>query len=170
MPGERVPAESTARHLRRRSSRAALRVAWVGLSLSWRVYHPITIGVRVMLIRDGRVLLVAHTYRDGWFLPGGGIKKNETVAAAARREAQEEAGATLGDLSLLGVYSNFSESKSDHVVVFTSTDFQVTGEHDAEIACVDWFPLGALPADASPGTRDRVADYVAGGAPFAGDW
>lgn len=170
MPGDRAPAESTARRLRRLATRMALRVAYVGLGLSWRIYHPITLGVRVMLIRDGRVLLVQHTYRDGWFLPGGGIKKNETVAAAARREAHEEAGATLAELSLFGIYSNFSESKSDHVAVFTSTDFQFTGEHDDEIARIDWFPLDALPPDASPGTRDRIAEYLAGGAPLAGDW
>ena len=140
------------------------------MGLSWRVYHPITLGVRVIVVRDGCVLLVQHTYRDGWFLPGGGIKKNESLPAAARREAREEAGATLAALSLLGIYSNFSESKSDHVAVFTCTDFQFTGEHDAEIARVDWFPFDALPADASPDTRDRIAEYLAGGAPFAGDW
>jgi 8-oxo-dGTP pyrophosphatase MutT (NUDIX family) len=170
MPGDHAPAESRARRLRRLATRVALRVAFVVLSLSSRVFHPITLGVRVMLIRDGRVLLVRHTYRAGWFLPGGGMKKNESVAGAARREAHEEAGATLATLDLFGIYSNFSESKSDHMAVFISTDFQLTGEHDDEIARIEWFPLDALPPDASPGTRDRIAEYLAGGAPFARDW
>jgi len=170
MPGERASAGSAPRRFRRFATRIALRVAYVTLALSWRVFHPITIGVRVIFIRDGRVLLVQHTYRGGWFLPGGGIKKHESLAAAARREALEEVGAQVAALSLLGLYANFSESKSDHVAVFASTDFQLTGEHDDEIAQIEWFSLDALPVDASPGTRERIADYLAGGAPFVGDW
>ena len=94
------------------------------------IVRPLTLGVRVMLIRDGKVLLVRQTYMDGWFMPGGRIEKNETTEQAARREAREEVGAELHSLSLLGVYSNFKEWKSDHNVLFLSEDFDLAGGHD----------------------------------------
>jgi ADP-ribose pyrophosphatase YjhB (NUDIX family) len=75
----------------------------------YRVYlfllRPIRTGVRVMMIRDGRVLLVRQTYMPGWFMPGGGLKRGETLEAAARREVREEAGAELGEVRLLGAYT-----------------------------------------------------------------
>jgi 8-oxo-dGTP pyrophosphatase MutT (NUDIX family) len=155
---------------RARAMRFAYRVAWFGLRVQWRVYHPVTLGVRVLLLRDDEVLLVRHTYRDGWFLPGGGVKRRERLADAARREAREEAGATLRDLVLVGLYANFGEHKSDHVALFASSDFDVTGEHDEEIASVEWFALDALPADVSRGTRDRIAEFRSGKGPFTGRW
>lgn len=121
--------------------------------------RPLTLGVRVMLIREGRVLLVRQTYMDGWFMPGGRIEKGETLEQAARREALEEVGVGINSISLLGVYSNFKEWKSDHNVLFFSDDFQLTGVTDHEIAEFRFFPLAALPADLWPGHRRRLQEY-----------
>ena len=63
---------------------------------------PITVGVRLLMIQENQVLLVKHVYEDQWYLPGGLVEKGETQDEAVRREALEEAGATLGDLQLLG--------------------------------------------------------------------
>lgn len=130
------------------------------------VYHgwlffirPLTLGVRVMMIRDNQVLLVRHTYINGWYMPGGGIERGETLDAAARREAAEEVGAELHNLSLVGAYSNFKEWKSDHNILFLSTDFTVSGKGDHEIAEIRFFPLDALPQDLWPGHRRRLEEY-----------
>ena len=155
--------------LRAKAVRLAYRAAWFGVRWQWRIFHPITLGVRILLIRDGEVLLVRHTYRPGWFLPGGGIKRRERLADAARREAREEAGATIGVLTLVGIYASF-HGKSDHVALFAATEFEVTGEHDEEIAQVEWFPIEALPRDVAPGTRARIREYQSVNGPFTGDW
>lgn len=123
------------------------------------IVRPLTLGVRVMLIRDGKALLLRQTYMDGWFMPGGRIEKNETTEQAARREAREEVGAELHSLSLLGVYSNFKEWKSDHNVLFLCEDFELSGKHDQEIAELRFFPLEALPSDVWPGHRRRLLEY-----------
>ena len=72
-------------------------------------------------------------------MPGGGVKRGETLDQAARREAHEETGATLNNLSLVGAYTNFKEWKSDHNILFLSTDFTISGKHDLEIAEIRFF-------------------------------
>lgn len=77
-----------------RLRRLGYRAAWWGLRAWWLVRRPHTDGVKVVL-RDGdRVLFVRHAYgnRRRWELPGGGVKRHEPPADAARREAREELG------------------------------------------------------------------------------
>jgi 8-oxo-dGTP pyrophosphatase MutT (NUDIX family) len=135
------------------------------------VFRPVRTGVRVMLIREGRVLLVRQTYVPGWFMPGGGVQRGETLDQAARREAFEETGAELGRVRLVGAYTNFAEWKTDHNLLFHCSDFKFTGDADAEIAEVRAFPLDELPGDLWPGHRRRLEEYRAGiEAPPFGEW
>jgi 8-oxo-dGTP pyrophosphatase MutT (NUDIX family) len=146
------------------------RVAYRVLRRWWQLWRPIMVGVRVLMVRDGRVLLVRHTYQDAWYLPGGGVKRGETLEEAIRREAAEEVGATLGTLSLLGVYTNLFEGKCDHVAAFVCRAFALSGETDGEIEQYAFFEPEALPADASPGTRRRVGEYIAAAPAAARRW
>jgi hypothetical protein len=50
-----------------------LRWAYLVLRLYHFFFRPLTLGVRVMMIRDDKALLVRQTYTDGWFMPGGEI-------------------------------------------------------------------------------------------------
>jgi 8-oxo-dGTP pyrophosphatase MutT (NUDIX family) len=139
-----------------------LRLVYLAYKVYCFIFRPLTLGVRVMLIQDGQVLLVRHTYIDGWFMPGGGVKRGETLEQAARREAYEEVGAKLNQISLMGAYSNFIELKSDHNILFFSNDFTWNGRHDSEIAEVCFFPLDKLPEKLWPGHRLRLEEYRAG--------
>jgi len=135
------------------------------------IFRPKTLGVRVMLVQNGRVLLVRQTYIPGWFMPGGGVKRNETLEDAARREAYEEIGAEMGELTLLGAYTNFNGFKSDHNALFLCTDFTLGKKQDMEIAEARFFPLDALPEDIWPGYRLRLEEYHAGvEIPQFGEW
>ena len=157
--------------LRRPIGTPLRRLAWHGERLRWRLFHPITLGARVIILRDSEVLLIRHTYRAGWYLPGGGVDKGETLEAAARRESEEEGAVRVGEVSLLGVYSNFLEGKSDHVAIFYSRDFELLDfEPNDEIAERGWFALDALPESISARTRARLAELAEGGAPRAGEW
>ena len=133
--------------------------------------RPLTLGVRVMMVQDGQVVLVRQTYIEGWFMPGGGVDRGETLDAAARREAAEEVGAELHDLRLVGAYTNFEEWRSDHNILFLSTDFSIGRKQDSEIAEMRWFPLDALPDRLLPGHRRRLEEYRAGQtSPTYGEW
>lgn len=147
------------------------KLAWEGERLRWRVFHPVTLGARVILLREREVLLIRHTYRDGWYFPGGGVDKGETLEEAARREAEEEANATIRDVNLLGIFSNFDEGKSDHVAIFFSREFELRGfEPSNEIAAREWFGLDELPGDVSPRTKARLEELAEGAVPRAGVW
>jgi 8-oxo-dGTP pyrophosphatase MutT (NUDIX family) len=145
-------------------------VLYVGRNAYWRVFQPVTLGARVILVRDGQVLLIRHSYRPGWFMPGGGIKRRETLEDAARREVREETGAEVGELRLLGFYDNFGERKSDHIAIYVPERFELVGRHDEEIAEVAFFPLDQLPEGVSRGTRARIEDYLAGRWGASGPW
>ena len=133
------------------------------LYFGYRIYcffiRPKTLGVRVMLIQNGQVLLVRQTYMPGWFMPGGGVKRGETLEETARREVHEEVGAQMTELKLLGAYTHFGEHKSDHNVLFLCTDFTLGGKQDKEIAEMRFFSLDALPEGLMPGHRRRLEEY-----------
>lgn len=57
-----------------------------------------------MAIYVGRALLLVRTsYVAGWHLPGGGVRRDETPDAAARRELVEEIGLTTSALLPAGI-------------------------------------------------------------------
>ena len=129
-------------------------------TLYYFIARPVTLGVRVILVKDGRVLLVKHSYQPYWFLAGGGVERGETLEEAARREAREEAGAKLGNLSLFGIYTNYSEHRSDHIVVFSCDSFELSGESDFEIEECKFFAIEDLPANTAPGHERRIREYL----------
>jgi len=149
-----------------------LTLAYKAYRLQWWLTRPLLLGVRVILIKDGQVLLVQHTYQDQWFFPGGSVKRGETLAQAAERECIEEAGTVLQKpLQLLGVYTNFYENKSDHIAVFYTDKFELQERTDRwEIEEMAFFPLDQLPEDLSPGSDRRLKDYLAGSGPYAEEW
>ncbi|MHC4134368.1 MAG: NUDIX domain-containing protein [Planctomycetota bacterium] len=62
-------------------------------------------GVAVAVWQKDRVLFVRHSYRSGYFLPGGNARRKETLREAARRELKEEVGIDAEPDALLPVYT-----------------------------------------------------------------
>ncbi len=148
-----------------------IRLLYVGLRVYCFIFRPIFFGVRTMMIQDGKVFLVRHTYIPGWFMPGGGLKRGETLEQAARREVFEETGAQLGQVTLMGAYTSFLGWKTDHGIVFICRDFKITGQPDGEIAEVRAFSLNELPRDLWPSHRLRLEEFAAGiPQPQFGEW
>ena len=148
-----------------------MRLLYIGYRIYCFIFRPKTLGARVMLIQNGQVLLIRQTYMPGWFMPGGGAKRGETLEDTARREAREEVGAEMGKLKLLGSYTHFGENKSDHNTLFLCTDFTVGEKQDSEIAEARFFPLDALPDGLIKGHRKRLKEYRTGAEiPQFGEW
>ncbi len=135
------------------------------------IFKPVQYGVRVMLVKDHQVLLVRHTYKKGWYLPGGGLKRGETVEEAARREAREETGSELKNIQLIGIFSRLEENISEHNILLLSSDFDIVGQPDDEIADARLFSLDALPEELLAAHRRKVEEYRAGlEQPVLGKW
>lgn len=153
--------------------RARHRLLQNAILLYGRRSRGMTLGVRALLVADGSVILVRHTYTPGWYLPGGGVERGESAAEALRREVREEAGMRLtGAPELFGLYRNAAADPRDHVAFFVCRDFEPVVEHrrpKAEIAGHAAFPVDALPADATKATRARIREYLDAAAP-AEDW
>jgi 8-oxo-dGTP pyrophosphatase MutT (NUDIX family) len=147
------PLIDLAHRLRRRT------MALVG----WR-----TRGVKVMAFDpDGRLLLVRHRYgrSDLWMLPGGGIARRETPAAAAVRELAEETACRLTAVTEAGRYEARAEGRRDTVFLFRGTTGDAPVADAVELAEARFFALDALPAGVSPATARRIAEHRGVAAP-----
>lgn len=134
----------------------------------WRLSRGLTLGVRAIVAGNGQVLLVRHSYTPGWYLPGGGVERGETVTDALTREVREEGNIVLEAAPrLLGVYSNEEEFSGDHVVLFLAEKWRQDGARtpNAEIREARFFPVDGLPQGATPATKRRIAEVFAGVAP-----
>lgn len=138
----------------------------------WRFSRGTTLGVRGLATDEaGRILLVRHTYRRGWYLPGGGVESGETARYALEREMAEEGGvqATAPPL-LIGIFANHASFKNDHVLLYRVSAWKPCAPLDNhEIAERAFFALDELPADTNRGTRRRLAEIYEGAAPTA-EW
>lgn len=119
-----------------------------------------TVGVRVLLINEDKILLVKHTYQPDWYTIGGGVDPGETPRQALERELQEEVGVTLLSApELFSVYYSRNKKHDDYIIFYTAhgcTQHVVTSP---EIAEQQWFALNELPVDLSPATRRRIEEY-----------
>jgi 8-oxo-dGTP pyrophosphatase MutT (NUDIX family) len=125
-----------------------LRLAFLLNAVWWWIVRPVQLGVRIILVQDGKVLMVRHTYMRGWHFPGGGIKRLETPLEAAAREAKEEAGVELLEApTLLRIVTSYAGGRSDHVAVYLCRKFRIELATDRwEIAECKLFALDALPS------------------------
>jgi ADP-ribose pyrophosphatase YjhB (NUDIX family) len=132
---------------------------------AFRIKRGLTLGVRGLVVdAEGRVLLVEHTYLNGWHMPGGGIEHRETAEESLARELVEEAGVKLtGRPKLLSIHSQEAQFPGDHVLLYLVEQWEPCASTDhGEIARTDWFKPDALPEGVTKATRARIAEALAG--------
>lgn len=120
-----------------------------------------TVGARAIVINhDSHVLLVKHTYQPLWYLPGGGVNRNESAKAAIERELKEEVGIIVNEApQLFSVYFHKYLGVSDYPVIYVVKNFEMQESSSLEIEEIGWFDFKALPESIAPGTKRRLNEY-----------
>ena len=109
--------------------------------------RPKTRGSKMLVRRDGKILLVRIGYGPKfWTLPGGMVDRGETFKQSALRETFEETGVVLTDAVFIGGFSRMEQGKDDTVECFTAeADMEDLVIDDQEIVDAGWFSPDALP-------------------------
>ena len=105
----------------------------------------------VLLVRDGRVLLVRRRYEPragSWCLPAGFMEAGETPEQTAVRETLEETGLDVTLTGLFGVFAGFDDPRVRAVLILYRAEEHagtlLPGDDALE---ADWFDLHDPPAD-----------------------
>lgn len=134
----------------------------------WRLTRGLTLGAQGVIIdANSKVLLIRHRYRPGWYFPGGGVERNETVSTALARELEEEAGVVLtAPPEFHGLFANIENFPGDHIALFLVRAWEqpTIPVPSVEIAEQGFFALDQLPDGTSGGTRRRLAEIFEGAA------
>src|SRR5207249_4985372 len=100
--------------------------------------------LKVLLIQRG-----LEPFKGRWALPGGFVRVDETVDAAARRELQEEAGLTNVFLEQLYTFGAVDRDPRERVVSVAYYALVKLAEHAAKAATdaanAQWFPIFSVP-------------------------
>lgn len=143
-----------------------LAIAYRFMCLYWRLLRPVTLGVTAVVTNDkGEVLLVRHTYRKGWFLPGGGVKRGESIEQALRRELFEEVGIKLLDDKpelFFGPYYRKFNGKHDHVFCYKVKNWEgaPSGVPNLEVAEAKFFAPTEIPSLTGELTQTKIAAFM----------
>ena len=98
-----------------------------GLITARAIASPVAFGVSALALdRDGRVLLVRHSYQPGWMLPGGGVGRAEPPAEAVVRELREEVG-LVGSATpeFFGLYTRRAGWATNVVALYCLRDVEI---------------------------------------------
>ncbi|HEY1631666.1 MAG TPA: NUDIX domain-containing protein [Rhizomicrobium sp.] len=123
---------------------------------------PVAFGATA-IVEDAvnRVLLVRHSYMEGWHLPGGGVDAGEPAAVAVIRELQEEVGLIHSSPpEFLGLYTRKVGWATNVVVLYRVRDAVLDFRPNLEIREILYADPKSPPPGTTAGTRRRLAELL----------
>ncbi|MBV8976575.1 MAG: NUDIX domain-containing protein [Alphaproteobacteria bacterium] len=142
----------------------ALLLGRLGLSLkiaAQALLSPVAYAACALIVREGRVLLVRHSYVQGWLLPGGGVGRGEPAEEAVLREMREEIGLlSCAAPRQFGLYTRKSGWATNVIVLFQIDDAQFKFVPNFEVRAVEFVDPLSPPADTPPSVRRRLREFA----------
>lgn len=134
------------------------------------ILSPVAYAACALIVRDGKVLLVRHSYVPGWLLPGGGVGRGEAAADAILREMKEEIGLVRSSPPrLFGLYSRRTGWATNVIALYLFDDVEFIFAPNLEIREIVFTdPLS--PPDGTPASVRRRLEEFAGLHPKAAYW
>lgn len=131
---------------------------------------PVAYGACALVERDGKVLLVRHSYMPGWLLPGGGVGRGEPAERAIVRELKEEIGLVrCAPPGLFGIYSRRIGWVTNVIVLYRVHDVEFIFRPNLEVREVFWADPGSPPSQTPNPIRRRLGE-LAGMEPRSPHW
>jgi len=78
-----------------------------------------SLAVDIIIFLDNKLVLIKRgrePFKDSFAIPGGFVEYGETVENAAIREAKEETGLDITNISLFGIYSKPDRDPRGHTI------------------------------------------------------
>lgn len=112
-------------------------------------------------MRDGKVLLckrIKAPEAGHWSIVGGKVDHLEPSETAAKREAEEETGLTIGEVRFLCVSEQIIHADRQHwlslIFATEDTEGEATLTEPDKLSDIGWFALDALPTPLSVFAQD----------------
>jgi 8-oxo-dGTP pyrophosphatase MutT (NUDIX family) len=132
-----------------------------------RAKFPVT--VHLLFFREEQVLLLLRCntgYRDGEYsVPAGHLDGNETVMAAAIREAEEETGLRLDSANLVFssiMHRNEGEERVDFFIRVLKWQGEPVNAEPEKCGELRWAEIKNLPENTIPYVRKALENYRSG--------
>lgn len=118
------------------------------------------VGVGLAILRDGKLLLYKRMRPPEmgfWNIVGGKVDVLEPAEQAARREAEEETGLTIGMIEFVAVTEQIVAADRQHWVSLLYKTTDISGEASLtepdKLSDFGWFELDNLPQPLSAFTK-----------------
>src|SRR5512142_321512 len=123
--------------------------------------YPVDLGAVALVEQAGKIVLVRHSYKSGWMLPGGAVGRGEPPADAIIRELQEEIGLThSAPPQLVGVFTRRRGFVTNSVLLYRVREAVFVFKPSFEIRAIRLAEPASPPDDTSPAVRRRLLELI----------
>src|SRR5215471_18567736 len=123
--------------------------------------NPVALGACALVEREGKILLVRHSYVPGWLLPGGGGVRDKPPDEAILRELKEEIGLIRSaPPEFVGLYSRRAGWVTNVIALYRIGDAEFIFRPNLEIREVTFVDPIAPPEGTPPSVRRRLSEFA----------
>jgi 8-oxo-dGTP pyrophosphatase MutT (NUDIX family) len=123
--------------------------------------RPVALGACALVERDGKILLVRHSYVPGWLLPGGGVGRGEPPAEAVLRELKEEIGLVKSSPpEFVGLYTRRAGWVTNVIALYRVGDADFIFRPNFEIREIRFADPIAPPDGTPPSVQRRLSEFA----------